>query len=171
VAARSETRICDPHAVPVSAADRVEINELMARYNRAADSGRAEELADCYVADGEFTGPAGHARGREELVRLLRDYWTLPRFADLRIGRHWVNNVIVEDEGGDEASVSADHAMFVPVAGGGGAITVIGRYDDRVRKVDGRWLFVTRTVDVWQTSAAGLGPLTPPRDPWEHGPR
>jgi hypothetical protein len=138
--------------VPITAADRVEILELIARYNRAADTGKPEEWAACFLPDGEFEGLVGHVRGHAALEQQARDYATLPEYAEFRRGQHWVNNVVIDELGEDEATVFAHHVLINPSANGGAEITVIGWYDDRVRKVDGSWRFAKRKVNVLQTS-------------------
>jgi uncharacterized protein (TIGR02246 family) len=136
----------------ITAADRVEIQELIARYNRAIDTGRADDWAACFVPDGEFEGVVGRFRGRDELAAFVREYWTSAKYEEFRIGQHWVNNVIVDEAGEDEATVFAHQLMIRPGADGVGVINLMAWYDDRVRKVDGRWLFVKRKVNPVQTS-------------------
>jgi hypothetical protein len=132
--------------LPITAADRVEILELLARYNRAADTDNMDALLACFLPDGEVSSPFGTARGHAGIEESRRKVAASSAAERLRGGQHWVNNVIVEDAGEDEATVSADHVLIKPTADGTGVITVVGAYDDRVRKVDGRWLFVSRTV-------------------------
>ena len=63
-----------PEAEPLSLADRLEIRELIARYNWAIDTRDGVAVADTFVPDGVFDGGRVF-RGREELIAFgeLRD--------------------------------------------------------------------------------------------------
>ncbi len=128
----------------LSAEDRLEIRELIARYNVAIDDGDAEGWASMFTEDGVFDGIVGRFEGREEIAGFCRRYSTEPKYADFRACQHWVDNVVIEG-GGDEATLRADHLMVQPTAEGG-RILLVARYDDEVRRVDGRWLFARRHV-------------------------
>src|SRR5262249_41968196 len=90
--------------------DRAEIHELIARYNRAMDSGAVRDWVDTFVPDGEFDGIVGQFRGHEELLRFAERYWAEPQYEKFRHAQHWVNNVIVEGEG-DRATLFCQHMM------------------------------------------------------------
>ena len=47
--------------------DKVEIQELISRYNKAIDTGDAESWAATFTDDGEFVGLVGTFHGAEEL--------------------------------------------------------------------------------------------------------
>lgn len=58
----------------MTAADRLEILDLIGRYSFAADTGSAEDYAAVFTDDGEFVGRTGqpdeiHVRGREKLLK------------------------------------------------------------------------------------------------------
>jgi len=129
----------------ITAADRVEIYELIARYNRAIDTGQAEDFAATFTPDGEFEGIVGHFRGRAELTQFARDYSEKPEYEEFRTGQHWVNNIIVDGDG-DSATVFA-HQLMIRPQGRVGEISLMAWYDDQVVKVNGRWLFKKRKVN------------------------
>lgn len=57
-----------------------------------------------------------------------------------------MTNLVIQGDG-DEASLFA-HLMMVAPQDGGGRIILVGSYDDRLRKVEGRWYFTMRVVNV-----------------------
>ena len=50
--------------------DRLELLDLLARYNHLFEERRAEEWAELFIPDGVFDGPAGLATGHKELAEL-----------------------------------------------------------------------------------------------------
>jgi hypothetical protein len=144
--------------VPVTAADKVEIIELLSRYNRYADALRIDELLTLFIPDAEIVSPIGTVRGHAAIAEARNKMTNSRHAARLRGGQHWVGNVIIDDAGEDEATVYADHVMIKPGGeGGNGVITVVGAYNDLVRKVEGRWLFARREV-----STMGMPEVAPP---------
>ena len=128
----------------LTVADKLTIHELIARYNVAIDTGDAEGWARTFTTDGVFDGIVGRFEGRAEIADFARRYWTEPKYEDFRSCQHWVNNVLIDGDG-DEASLRADHQMVQPTESGGRILLVAG-YDDRLRRVDGDWLFARRRV-------------------------
>ena len=69
----------------LSAADKIEIQELVARYNRAIDSGDVEGWVDTFVRDGVFEGLVVPTfRGHDELRAFVTAFWTEPEYAEWR---------------------------------------------------------------------------------------
>ena len=125
-------------------ADKIEINELIARYNVAIDDGDADGWARTFAPDGVFDGIVGRFEGRDEIAAFARRYSSDPQYADFRACQHWVNNILIDGHG-DEATLRADHQMVKPTEDGG-RILLVARYDDSLRRVDGEWLFASRRV-------------------------
>ncbi|HEX5586010.1 MAG TPA: nuclear transport factor 2 family protein, partial [Acidimicrobiia bacterium] len=112
------------------AEDRDEILQLLYRYNHTIDAGDAEGWADTWTDDGVFDAGGSVLRGRAELVG----------FASGVSGvRHVVMNPLV-DVTGDRARVRAYLMLLV-----GGAIGMIGVYDDEVVRTPSGWRFAART--------------------------
>ena len=128
----------------LSIEDKLEINELIARYNVAIDSGDAVGWARTFTPDGVFDGIVGRFEGRDEIADFARRYWTDPQYEDFRSCQHWVNNVLIEGDG-DAATPRADHQMVQPTKSGG-RILLVARYNDTLRRLDGEWLFSRRRV-------------------------
>jgi uncharacterized protein (TIGR02246 family) len=130
----------------IDTTNRVQIEELVARYNKAIDTGDADAWAETFTEDGEFHGVVGDFHGRDELRAFVKAYATEEQFAEFASAQHWVTNLVIEGDG-DEASMFA-HIMMVAPEEGGGRIILVGSYDDRLRKVGGRWHFTKRVVHV-----------------------
>lgn len=129
----------------LTAADKVEIQELVARYNRAIDSGDVEGWVDTFLPDGVFEGLVVPTfRGHDELRAFATAFWTEPEYAEWRGAQHWATNMIIDGEG-DRATLFAYHIMFTP-DGPGANPALLAAYDDELRKVDGRWKFARRRV-------------------------
>jgi hypothetical protein len=133
----------------LSVADRIAIQDVMARYAWALDTGDLESLLSCFTPDcvlieEVFEDPdrwQGHAG-----VRALADhYWSSPGFPGRQ---HHVSQSIVE---GDSTRCSVKSFAFVTECRGEPPYTVrfTGYYDDRMVKMDGRWLFRERTIRLW----------------------
>ncbi len=119
-------------------ADIVEILQLAARYNHAIDYGDPEAWAGTFSEDGVFNGGPEPVTGHEALAQFAGGFET-------RMGgaRHWTNNHVVDGDGDD-----ATHSCYLNLiqTKDGGSSVITGRYDDKLRKVDGQWRFTERNV-------------------------
>ena len=123
----------------LSAADRLEIEELVYRYNHATDSGDGDARADLFTEDGVFVAAGRDDRGRDAIREGTR--------ASGR--RHWVNNLVID--GQDDEATIACYLMLFDVQGRRMQIT--GRYRDTVQRVGGAWKFARREFTVDQAPA------------------
>lgn len=129
----------------LSAQDRVEMMQLVARYNHAADAGDAEAWADTFTADGVFKKDhAPEVVGREALVRMVRE-------RDPHNARHWTLDFIIEGDG-DRATMQADFALLCE-----NRIEFTGRYVNQLAKVDGVWKFARRELKTQPVPAVEPG--------------
>ena len=116
----------------LSLEDRLDITDLVARYNQAIDFRDAAAYADTFTDDGVFQiSGQPEIKGREKLMRMIE-----------RLGppnsRHWINNITIEGDG-DEA-VMRCYLMFLRDL----RITSMGFYVNTLRRIDGRWKFARR---------------------------
>jgi hypothetical protein len=147
-----EVVMSDSTALSVS--DRIAIQDLIARYAWALDTGDVDALVqcftpDCVVIEEVFEDPdrwEGHA-GVRELGEHYRNSAGFP-------GRqHHVSQSLVDrqspDEKGERCSVKS--FAFVTECRGEPPYTLrfTGYYDDRPLKRDGQWLFHERTIRLW----------------------
>lgn len=125
----------------LSVEDRLEIQELYARYNHAIDFGKADAWAACFTPDGVFTASAaGTFTGTEALANFVRS------FAERMKARHWTNNLVIEGTPGG-AQGTCYLALLIP----GGAekpptIATTAVYSDTLVKGAEGWRFSSRSV-------------------------
>lgn len=127
----------------ITVEERLEIQELYARYSVHADVHDGEKWAACYTNDGVFvpsiTGAAGRTiAGREALKAFITD----PELAEM-LTRHWYSNFILKRVG--EAVHATCYAMLLDVTEKGKAqIAASVTYSDIIVREDGAWRFKER---------------------------
>ena len=123
--------------------DRLEINDLYARYAHAFDSNSVEEWAHLFTPDGVF-----RLEGRGELVgRAALMEFALGRNGATPNISHHTTNVIA-----DETSEGADgRAYAVAFRSDSDSIRMVnvGRYADKLVKYEGAWRFAERHFTSW----------------------
>jgi uncharacterized protein (TIGR02246 family) len=124
-------------------AAREAIRELVAAYAHAADSGRFDEVAGLFTADGVLETP-DHVehRGREAIRAFLGGTGqALARATTVPIIRHHLSNLSVAVTGPDDATGAA--YFFVVTERGPDHW---GRYRDRYTRDEEGWRFAHRRV-------------------------
>jgi hypothetical protein len=150
--------------LPLTPMDRIEIQQLIARYAYALDTGgrNGYDYADLFAADGVFVGmnqgPAGRSyRGRDTLASLARGGSRNPNYVS-----HYITNVVLEatPDGakGTEYAIIGDFGAN----GSGGTWTHGGHYEDTYVKTPDGWRFKTR---VFYASEGGAAPKQLKNDP------
>jgi hypothetical protein len=118
--------------------DRLAIQELMALYSRAIDFGRWEEMPEFFTDDCtlDFGALMGQHRGKDGIRAFAG---TLSKLGLTM--RHYVSNCIITGDG-----EKADATTYVLAFTGpkGSLQPTTGRYEDQLRKVNGRWLLHVR---------------------------
>lgn len=121
--------------------DRVLIGERIHRYGWGYDERRADQLADCFTAEGIWEGSimggdqVGPHVGRDTVVSFLTDFWAIQ--TDQR--RHIFTNIIVDDLTDTDAVA---HAYLMLTAAADATMNTIttGPYRLAMRKEsDGVW--------------------------------
>lgn len=124
--------------MPLNTDDITAIEQLVARHYHLYDRRDPTAFADTFTEDGVLQLGDRRHEGREQLERWVRDLDE--RFGSGRY-RHWVNNIWIEGEG-DTAELRCYLVMF-DLRGDGG-VTLIGQYDDTLRREGDAWKFVHR---------------------------
>lgn len=134
--------------------DRIEsraaISDLVHAYARAVRHGRVDDAAALFTEDGYFETREGAAGGNSVLRNRVegRDHFRVFLASTMPEGRPTVSplihNLIVEFGSADEARGNAMLETVMVATGG----RTIGEYEDRFRRVDGRWLFAGRTFTI-----------------------
>jgi len=126
----------------LTAADYVEIQQLVARYSYAvdthADNGYA--YADLFTPDGMF----GKTKGREALAELAR--MTQKDRGGPSYTRHFLTNVIIYPT--PEGARGSQYLSAIDVSEGGKPSSVVhgGRYEDVYVKTPAGWRFKSRQL-------------------------
>lgn len=116
--------------------DIVAIQQLLARYNTAVDSGDGPAFAATFTDDGVSINGESRVAGREALAAIpAQATTTVPGL------RHWVANHVI-DLDGDEATAT----VYLLALGGGTPPRLLtsGRYVDRLRRTPEGWRFAVR---------------------------
>lgn len=134
---------------PLSAADRLDIHELLARYAWTFDTGDIEGFVACFAKDGTliedtFDRPDEY-RGADAIRAMAQFFFSRPSFPGRQ---HHVSHILI-DGGSGLARVRS--FCFVTDCKDGPPYTLrfAGHYEDRVVKVDEGWLFQERVIRDW----------------------
>lgn len=117
----------------LTADDRAAIADLAARYCHATDARDPAALGALFATDGVLELPQHTARGRAEVEAGAR--------TERPPMRHWTTNVVIEPDGD-----GARARCYILLTGAGREAPVIatGKYEDQLRREDGRWVFAHR---------------------------
>lgn len=144
--------------VTISVDDRLEINELLARYNWAIDCDDADAFVETFADDGEFVTKDKVYKGHDEL-RDLMVYLHEKRDGDAaRSLYHIVSNVVLE-------RIDDDHIRFVgqligPRISSANVHTLqLGWYDDVLTRTAAGWRFGRRHFRIWPDQAPATSPV------------
>jgi uncharacterized protein (TIGR02246 family) len=132
---------------------RLEIMELVSSYCFAADNRDADALTALFAEDGRlvFPGrtPAQQTReavGREAIAAWMRTAWATMEKSIHSIHGHTVRLSSPE-------SASGVVALSSKIAAGSSLLHAATRYVDDYVRIDGSWLFRSRTQYTWFTAA------------------
>ena len=134
------------------AADRAEIEDLMARYLFALDFNDMETFATMFTPDAVFDFARGRVQGLDTIIETVKGF--KKRIGEIYVDedgnpailRHVLAHTTIRIEG-DEAWTRAQ--WFEMANNGTGKslkMGTFGVYEDRLRKVEGRWLFTERKI-------------------------
>ena len=131
--------------------DRVEIEELMARYAWALDTGDHEGYASLFTEDGWVQHwPQGKCQGREGIKRLTESLWYAR--PNHYLGRqHRMSQVIMTPEGDDVRIRCFWSILQHDVETSECKVFGLGTWDTVVTKdAEGEWKFRSVDVDIWR---------------------
>ncbi len=121
--------------------DRDQIKELTARYCWHVAHGEGEKVAGLFTDDGvlEVTdGSFKPVHGKEALLKFYRTSVNQPELAI-----PFIQNHIIEVKGDEAEGTCGIEARF---SRNGESVTAAGYYEDRYRRVNGKWLFAQRRI-------------------------
>ena len=128
----------------LSAEDRLDIMDLIARYARTLDLGDLNGYVNNFAPDAVlFEEHHGQAAIREYVAMLMREGRAGPLPNGDVAYRHFVGSPVI-DGAGDRATVHS-YLLWVTM-GTEPPINAAAEYVDEVVKLDGRWVFQKRTL-------------------------
>jgi hypothetical protein len=138
--------------------DRLALNELLARYAWALDTGDVDAFVACFTADAavieEVFEESDRWEGKESIRRLGEHYKSVPDFPGRQ---HHVSQVLIEGDGRHCAIRS--YVFVTECRGEPPYITrFAGYYEDRAVKQRGEWLFQERIIRLWDGPALARFP-------------
>jgi uncharacterized protein (TIGR02246 family) len=131
----------------LSAEDRLDVMDLVARYAECVDSGDAAGYAALFTPDGVVEHSAGTVEGREAI-----ESWVAALAQENRVGKasrlkHIMGLPVVRGDG-DKATARTYVTIPRHMESGQIQIRLAGTYHDECVKVDGAWLFAKRVIDL-----------------------
>jgi 3-phenylpropionate/cinnamic acid dioxygenase small subunit len=130
----------------VALEDRVEVEELMARYAWALDTGDFEGYVECFHEDGWLEHwPQGRCHGRDGLRRATDSLWY--NAPDHYLGRqHRMSQVLMSTEGEEAVRIKCFWSILQhDVKTFENRVFGMGTWDTR----EGEWRFKSVYVDLW----------------------
>jgi len=122
--------------------EKEELRDLVTRYCLYIDSGRYDDWVATFTEDGVFDSPIlGRWQGKTSLEQFTEKYRT---WTGNNQPRHCVMNVLVNVEGNH--ATGECYLLMTHASEGKTELVVSGRYEDRMEKVNGKWLFKERKV-------------------------
>jgi 3-phenylpropionate/cinnamic acid dioxygenase small subunit len=125
--------------------DRIKIHDLFVRYTSAVDNWDEPGLLGCFTEDGVLETPVlgGRFAGRERQLEFVRIGRTRAEGVQMR---HVFSNLGVQLDG----TRAEAHSYFVVYStrNGKSELSVVGRYNCRLRKLGNEWLFEYRGVSI-----------------------
>jgi ketosteroid isomerase-like protein len=160
-----------PKGSPLTIKDRIAINDLLAEYAWALDTGDVDSLVACFVPDAivieEVFEEPDRWEGHQNIRRFAEHFRSVPNFPGRQ---HHISQLLVK---GDARRCSARSFVFVTECQGEPPYTLrfAGYYDDKLVKARNRWLFQKRIIRLWDGEILarfpGRGQRTPRKRPPE----
>lgn len=124
-------------------ADKLAIEELIARYNHAIDALQMDAWLDCWTDDAVFDGIGKYLVGKAAIKEFADSYGQkyAPKMPG---GRHFTTN-IASTIVGDRAT-SRSYLQLWSTRANGAQIAYTGVYEDVLVKQDGLWRFAGRKM-------------------------
>ena len=125
--------------------DRLKVHDLFVRYTSAVDNWDEAALLGCFTEDGVLETPVLGGRfvgrdGQREFVQVGRGRSESGQM------RHVFSNLGVQLDGARAAAQS--YFVVYAIRNGRSELSVVGRYNCRLRKLGNEWLFEFRGVSI-----------------------
>jgi hypothetical protein len=155
--------------------DRADVENLQARYMFAFDYGDPDGYAGTFTADGVLDYGGGEIKGRKAIAEFIaagrkrteQARANTPPGQQPAVGRHIINNMVIEVDG-NKAHGVAYWTHMTSGADGRGTVDFFGHYEDEMVKVNGEWLFSRRRIyneAIPEWASQYLNPVKTPSPP------
>ena len=136
-------------AKPLTVADRIEINDLMASYAWALDTGDVDSFVACFTPDAvvieEVFEEPDRWEGAAGIRKLAEHFRAVPGFPGRQ---HHLSQLVVK--GNSHRATARAFALVTECRGEPPyLIRFAGYWDDKLVKFRGRWLFKERIIRLW----------------------
>src|SRR5258708_33558062 len=133
-----------PETHRLSAEDRLDIMDLIARYASTLDAGDLDGYVNNFAPDGVlFEQHKGRAEIREYVAMLMREGRAGPLPDGDVAHRHFVGSPVID--GSDDRATVHSYLLWVNM-GSDPPVSAAAEYTDAVVKLDGRWVFQSRSL-------------------------
>ncbi|MGZ5500982.1 MAG: nuclear transport factor 2 family protein [Nitrososphaeraceae archaeon] len=133
----------DKTSSTITVADKIIIQELIAKHNIALDNKNIDDWTNAWTDDGVWSTPFGEAKGKTELKNMINQVTN--EFASGK--RHLSTNIIIE--GAPNNTASAQSYLIVTEAKKTPEVVASGNYIDSLKKdANSKWKFVQRGLEI-----------------------
>ena len=123
--------------------DKLAIEELIAHYNQSLDRGDYESWLACWADDAVFDG-LGKVLTGIQAIRGFADGYEAGYRLRLNALRHFTINILSQIDG--DRATSSSYVQLTTLADKGTRFVLTGRYEDDLKRIDGRWRFTRRKL-------------------------
>ena len=123
--------------------DKLAIEELIAHYNQSLDSGDYEAWLACWADDAVFDGLGKQLTGIDA-IRGFADGYEAGYRRRLHALKHFTVNILSKIDG--DLATSSSYVQLTSLSDQGVRFVLTGRYEDDLKRVDGRWRFARRKL-------------------------
>lgn len=121
--------------------DTLNIQQLYARYSDAIMRYDVDAFKSCWSEDAYWLLLGNEYRGKEEIAAAYSNAVESTNFV-----MHLAIAPLISIHG-DKAKVRSQIQEIIHFSGGG-AMLILGNYNDELHKIDGQWLFADRRISV-----------------------
>jgi ketosteroid isomerase-like protein len=122
---------------------KLAIEELIARYNQSLDAGDYATWVDCWTDDAVLDGLGRYLEGKARIQAFADGYEEAFR-SKLHALKHYTVNILSVIDG--DRATSSSYLQLVNTGSKGVVIRFTGRYQDELRREQGRWRFARRKL-------------------------
>jgi len=128
----------------LSAEDRLDVMDLIARYAYTLDGGDLDGYVNNFAPDGVlFEAHRGREAIRSYVAMLMRERRAGPLPNGDVAYRHFVGSPVID--GADDRATVHSYLLWVNM-GSDPPVSAAAEYTDQVVKLDGRWFFAARSL-------------------------